>query len=226
MRQTQRARGSPSFPKNISAWPKNTLDSNLLYTTMIMYRRAWAVRLDLWSFDGVERICRPPRQVAKKPRAGRSRILDRFEGPKAESEITMKKLGAKNAKTTTQAEKRAGVISLRNTIFGIPATGPHFSRRIVGPKPGEFHPVLRLSKSEREFSVFFENRKIEALKLLPAPNHRVSSRGPRAASRQAAVFASDNLSISPPKGSNRPAQASIIVRGRNAASRGSVNGGQ
>ncbi len=48
----------------------------------------------------------------EKTRANRSRILGRFGDRKAESEITVKKLGAKFAQTPTKVEKRASVFSL------------------------------------------------------------------------------------------------------------------
>ena len=55
-----------------------------------------------------------------------SRIFGRFWCPKAESEITVKKLGPKFPKTTAQGQKRARVISLRNSISGARATQPAF----------------------------------------------------------------------------------------------------
>ena len=59
-------------------------------------------------------------QAREKTYRNRSRIFGRFGGPVAESEITVKLLGAKLTKTTTQGvEKHAGVISLRNVFLGI-----------------------------------------------------------------------------------------------------------
>ncbi len=58
-----------------------------------------------------------------------SRNYGGFGGRKAESEITVKKLGAKNTKTTAQVEKCAAVISLRNTFFGIRGREVAFSSK-------------------------------------------------------------------------------------------------
>ncbi len=168
----------PKSQKNFLGLAHNTLDSasSVHYNNYVQRNGFFDSIFSHWSW--MERICRSPRQMAKKPGADRSRILDRFEGPKAESEITMKKLGPKNAKTTTQVEKRAGVLSLRNMIFGIPAAGPRFSRRIVWPNPPGFHLILGRSISERKFSMFFENRKIAPANLLPIECRPRSNRHP------------------------------------------------
>ncbi len=74
------------------------------------------------------------RRGREETRANRPRILGRLEGPKAESEKTVKLLGPKSVKTPTQGQKRAAVISHGNTVFGFSARRHAFFSQLARGK--------------------------------------------------------------------------------------------
>ncbi len=103
-----------------------------------------------------------------------SRIHWRFEGPKSRCEKTMNKLDHKFAKSPTQWKKRAAVISLRNSLFRIPArSAVFFSRQTRADRPICSRALLVAGIWSENFRTFSRKLEMAVVKKLGSLRTRI-----------------------------------------------------